>query len=93
MLDDAPGGRATTGGFLSPQQTWPEATDRQVVRITAFETLVKEFDPVFDATDLANLPNFNVYLKLMVDGKITAPFSARTLEPIGSAESRFTPGM
>lgn len=45
------------------------------------EILAQEFAPVFDALDLVNLPNREIYLKLMVDGMPSAPFSARTLPP------------
>lgn len=41
--------------------------------------LEKEFFPEFKDTDLINLPNFNVYLKLMIDGRAGKPFSAETL--------------
>ena len=41
--------------------------------------LAREFDPLFDASDLINLPNFNVYLKLMIDGKPSKAFSAESL--------------
>ncbi|MBT3690521.1 type IV secretion system DNA-binding domain-containing protein, partial [bacterium] len=37
--------------------------------------LVKEFTPRFDETDLVNLPKFNIYLKLMIDGVSSEPFS------------------
>lgn len=42
----------------------------------------KEFSPVFIPEDLASLPKFGIYLKLMVDGVSTEPFSAMTLPPI-----------
>ncbi|MCE9517617.1 type IV secretion system DNA-binding domain-containing protein, partial [Candidatus Nomurabacteria bacterium] len=42
----------------------------------------KEFEPEFTAQDLVNLPNFHVYLKLMIDGVTSRPFSATTLPPI-----------
>lgn len=42
----------------------------------------KEFSPVFIPEDLASLPKFGIYLKLMVDGVSTEPFSALTLPPI-----------
>jgi type IV secretory pathway TraG/TraD family ATPase VirD4 len=45
------------------------------------EILEKEFYPDFKATDLVSLPNHRIYLKLMVDGVVTRPFSAVTLEP------------
>ena len=42
--------------------------------------LAKEFQPKFDVEDLLNLPNRNVYLKLMIDGAPSIPFSARALD-------------
>ena len=44
--------------------------------------LEKEFEPEFTAQDLVNLPNYNIYLKLMIDGVTSRPFSATTLPPI-----------
>lgn len=41
-----------------------------------------EFMPTFTPEDLVNLNKFEVYLKLMVDGAATRPFSANTLPPI-----------
>lgn len=43
--------------------------------------LAREFEPVFSVEDLVNLPNHDIYLKLMIDGAPSAPFSARTLHP------------
>jgi len=45
------------------------------------EILEKEFFPEFRAEDLVNLPNHDIYLKMMVEGKVSSPFSAETLEP------------
>lgn len=45
------------------------------------DILEKEFHPVFSANDLINLPNFHIYLKLMIDGVVSRPFSAVTLAP------------
>jgi hypothetical protein len=45
------------------------------------EILSKEFWPEFSAEDLIRLPNYNVYLKLMVNGLVSKPFSAETLRP------------
>lgn len=45
------------------------------------ETLAPEFYPQFFATDLVSLPNYHIYLKLMIDGAVSKPFSARTLPP------------
>ena len=47
------------------------------------EFLEKEFAPIFTETDLVNLPNYHVYLKLMIDGVNSDPFSAVTMPPIG----------
>jgi Type IV secretion-system coupling protein DNA-binding domain len=41
--------------------------------------LEKEFHPEFTAHDLVNLPNYHIYLKLMIDGVVSKAFSARTL--------------
>lgn len=46
------------------------------------EMIVKEFTPTFTEEDLVNLPSFNVYLKLMIDGVSSDPFSAATLPPL-----------
>jgi CxxC-x17-CxxC domain-containing protein len=45
------------------------------------EFLEKEFSPEFTAEDLVNLPKYNIYLKLMIDGVAGHPFSAETLPP------------
>lgn len=41
--------------------------------------LEKEFLPEITALDLISLPNYQIYLKLMVDGVVSRPFSAETL--------------
>ena len=46
------------------------------------EKLVKEFTPIFLEEDLVNLPAFSIYLKLMIDGISSDPFSADTLPPL-----------
>jgi hypothetical protein len=50
---------------------------------TDAEILAKEFAPTFVEEDLVNLPKFHTYLKLMIDGVASRPFSALTLPPIG----------
>jgi len=45
------------------------------------EFLEKEFLPEFMATDLVGLTKYNIYLKLMVNGMSSRPFSAITLVP------------
>jgi hypothetical protein len=47
------------------------------------EFLEKEFTPTYTETDLVNLTKFHVYLKLMINGISSTPFSALTLPPIG----------
>ncbi len=49
--------------------------------------LEKEFEPEFVIQDMVNLPNFSVYLKLMVNGITCRPFSAKTLPPFKVAGS------
>jgi CxxC-x17-CxxC domain-containing protein len=49
------------------------------------EFLEKEFEPVFVIQDLVNLPNRNIYIKLMIDGLTGSAFSAATLPPIDLA--------
>ena len=46
------------------------------------EFLEKEFDPTYTMTDLVNLTKYNIYLKLMINGVASSPFSATTLPPI-----------
>ncbi len=46
------------------------------------EFMEPEFEPVFVQLDLVNLPNFNIYLKLMIDGITSQAFSAQTLPPV-----------
>jgi len=45
------------------------------------EFLEQEFSPEFEIEDMVNLPNRTIYLKLMVDGVASRPFSAATLPP------------
>jgi len=45
------------------------------------EYIEKELSPEFTAQDLVNLPKYQIYLKLMVDGVAGRPFSAETLAP------------
>jgi len=42
--------------------------------------LADEFQPTFDVLDLLNLPNRSIYLKMMVDGTPTRPFSAQAMD-------------
>ena len=52
------------------------------VGATDAEYLAKEFYPVFGEQDLIHLPKYSMYLKLMIDGASSVPFSAETFSPI-----------
>ena len=60
------------------------------VGATDAEFLEPEFEPEFVPEDLVNLPNYQVYLKLMVNGITSRPFSAITLPPFKIPEAVMT---
>jgi type IV secretory pathway TraG/TraD family ATPase VirD4 len=43
------------------------------------EYLAREFQPAFGTEDLVRLPNHRIYLRLMIDGEPSKPFSATTI--------------
>lgn len=45
------------------------------------QLVAREFEPVFTPVDILNLPNRSIYVKLMIDGMPSKPFSATTLSP------------
>ncbi|MBT5337894.1 type IV secretion system DNA-binding domain-containing protein [Candidatus Falkowbacteria bacterium] len=51
------------------------------------EFLSREFTPRYTEEDLVNLPKYSVYIKLMIDGVASDPFSAGTLPPISKKTS------
>ncbi len=55
-----------------------------VFRVGAYdaEVLEKEFAPQFEAEDIVNLGQYQLYLRLMIDGVGSQPFSGRNLPPI-----------
>lgn len=53
------------------------------------ELLEKEFSPDFTTQDIVNLGFANIYLKLMIDGVASHPFSATTLPPIQKQAGSF----
>ena len=59
------------------------------VGATDAELLEKEFAPQFVIEDLVNLGFAQIYLKLMIDGLSSAPFSATTLPPISHPDTSF----
>jgi len=50
------------------------------------EALAPEFMPIFTEEDIVNLPKYEIYLKLMIDGIASEPFSARGLPPLKEDE-------
>jgi len=48
------------------------------------EFLAKEFEGLSES-DLMNLDNFNAYIRLLIDGVASKPFSLRTIKPEGQA--------
>lgn len=46
------------------------------------EFVAKQFKPVFGEQDLLNIDNFNCYVKLLVRGQTTQPFSMKTYPPV-----------
>ncbi|OGG87668.1 hypothetical protein A3B87_02960 [Candidatus Kuenenbacteria bacterium RIFCSPHIGHO2_02_FULL_39_13] len=51
------------------------------------EDMIKEFEPYFVEEDLVNLTKYNIYLRLMIDGVASKPFSATTLPPISKPQA------
>ncbi|MBI5135593.1 type IV secretion system DNA-binding domain-containing protein [Candidatus Uhrbacteria bacterium] len=49
--------------------------------------LVPEFTPRFTEEDLVNLAKYSVYLKLMIDGVSSDPFSATILPPLSQRQN------
>ncbi|MDP3779103.1 MAG: type IV secretion system DNA-binding domain-containing protein [bacterium] len=45
------------------------------------EFMAKQFKPVFAEADLLNLDNYNCYVKLLINGATSTPFSMKTLPP------------
>jgi len=45
------------------------------------EFMAKQFKTVFSETDLLNIDNFNAYVKILVNGKISRPFNIETYSP------------
>jgi len=50
--------------------------------------LAREFQPKFEVEDLINLPNGDIYLKLMIDGTPSTPFSAKATNIAAVEEAR-----
>lgn len=53
------------------------------------EVLEKEFTPQFSVEDIVNLGFAQIYLRLMIDGVSSQPFSAKTLPPFQKPENSY----
>ena len=42
------------------------------------EFLEKQFEPIFDQSDLLNIPNFNAHIKMLIDNQTTDAFNFKT---------------
>ncbi len=45
------------------------------------EIFEKQFTPIFNKYDLLNIPNYNAYIKLLINGHISEAFNIKTLPP------------
>jgi hypothetical protein len=52
-------------------------------------TPAKEFQNEFDQKDLTQLENYYAYLKLMIDGTPSKPFSAATISPCYDRDEQY----
>ncbi len=59
------------------------------VGATDAEALEQEFAPVFVIEDLVNLGAYQIYLKLMIDGLSSTPFSAKTIDAIPHPDTSY----
>ncbi|MDD5289763.1 MAG: type IV secretion system DNA-binding domain-containing protein [Patescibacteria group bacterium] len=50
------------------------------------EELVTEFEPTFEENDLVNIGKHEIFLKLMINGMATSPFTAKTLPPLSQGK-------
>jgi len=64
-----------------------------IFRIGSYDAEIfeKEFSPDLTADDIVNLDFAQIYLKLMIDGIGSRPFSAKTLPPIAKPSFSFKP--
>jgi Type IV secretion-system coupling protein DNA-binding domain len=85
------GGSGTTGVSTKVRDAvFGNAGTLVVFRVgaTDAEFLENEFEPEFTIQDIVNLPNYKIYLKLMVNGISSRPFSAATLAPFKLSQTK-----
>jgi hypothetical protein len=60
---------------------WGNAGTFIAFRVGALDapTVARVFEPTFRAEDLVSLPNWHIYLKLMIGGEVGRGFSGRTM--------------
>ena len=54
------------------------------------ELVGKEFKPTFEESDLLNLEKYICYVKLLVDGVSSKPFSMNTYPPVNNSNADFS---
>ena len=52
--------------------------------------IAREYEPVFAPEHLVNIANHDIYLRLMIDGTPSRPFSATTLHPVNLEKQRMS---
>ncbi|MCD5397020.1 MAG: TraG/TraD/VirD4 family protein, partial [Candidatus Pacebacteria bacterium] len=55
------------------------------------EFLEKQFEPEFSRFDLINLDNFNLIIKLIINNKLSSPFSMKTIYPVKGNPQMISP--
>lgn len=54
------------------------------------ETIGKQFEPDVSQNDLINIENRNAYVKLLIDGMVSRPFTIQALPPMGQGNQRIS---
>lgn len=54
------------------------------------ETVGKQFEPDVSQNDLINIENRNAYVKLMINGMVSRPFTIQALPPMGQGNSKIS---
>lgn len=67
--------------FAVPSSAMPERSSPSTQGAEDAGYLAREFEPVFSAEDFIGLPNHRMYLRLMIDGEPSKPFSVTALAP------------
>jgi hypothetical protein len=60
------------------------------IGITDAEIMVKRYAPVFDAEDLAKLPNYESVVVAQIEGVPSAPFSMSWIAPMGQSNQQLS---